>query len=135
LLELLTEPSHINAFVLVSAIVVAGFSVIPYLSPFLVANVGLTESDLPYIYLLGGGATIFTSVLRQTLGPVGESKSLRMYHWLLYRSNHRHYEPAAASPLDRTHCHDRVHDTHFGRWVPAMAMVTSSVTPENGGAS
>lgn len=37
------------------------FTVIPFLSPSLVANAGLKESQLPWIYLLGGGLSIFSA--------------------------------------------------------------------------
>ena len=37
------------------------FSVIPFLSPYMVANVGFENFDLIYIYLIGGFASIFTS--------------------------------------------------------------------------
>ena len=38
------------------------FMIIPFLSPFNVANVGFTEIQLTYIYLAGGGFTVFTSL-------------------------------------------------------------------------
>ena len=31
-----------------------GFAVIPYISPYLVANVGVAETDLPLVYVAGG---------------------------------------------------------------------------------
>ena len=134
LFELLREPSHINAFVLVSAIVVAGFSVIPYLSPFLVANVGLTESDLPYIYLLGGGATIFTS---RFFGKLSDRwGNQKAFGWIIGCSI---VPIIAITNLPRLPLWIVLTVTTVfmiltsGRWVPAMAMVTSSVTPEKRG--
>ena len=37
--------------VVLFALMFAGFSVIPFISPYMVANVGLKETDLPYLYL------------------------------------------------------------------------------------
>jgi predicted MFS family arabinose efflux permease len=37
-----------------------GFLVFPYISNYMVANVGLTEKQLPLIYLAGGSCTIFS---------------------------------------------------------------------------
>ncbi|WP_332913677.1 MFS transporter [Algoriphagus boritolerans] len=37
------------------------FMIIPFLSPYNVANVGFTEMELTYIYIAGGAFTIFTS--------------------------------------------------------------------------
>src|SRR5450759_2249595 len=61
LVELVKDRNHLNAFAFISSVVIAGFSVIPYLSPYLVSNVGLPEHDLSLIHFFGGGATIFTS--------------------------------------------------------------------------
>lgn len=41
-------------------LVMAGFTVIPYISPYLVHNVGFSEGELAYFYLAGGAATLFT---------------------------------------------------------------------------
>jgi len=39
----------------------AGFTVIPFIAPYNVANVGVTEADLAVIYFVGGIATLITS--------------------------------------------------------------------------
>ncbi len=39
----------------------AHFSIIPFISPYLVFNVGFPEKDLFLVYMLGGGVTIFSS--------------------------------------------------------------------------
>ncbi len=39
------------------------FTVFPYLSPYLVSNVGFTESQLPYVYVAGGLFTLVASPL------------------------------------------------------------------------
>jgi predicted MFS family arabinose efflux permease len=57
----ISSPNTLRAFAFMSALMLAGFSVIPFISPYMVGNVGLSESDLPYIYLFGGLATFFTS--------------------------------------------------------------------------
>ena len=43
-----------------AALTCAGFCVFPYISPYMVANVGLTEPQLRWIYLCGGLCTLFT---------------------------------------------------------------------------
>nr|UZH23213.1 MxcK [myxobacterium MSr12020] len=45
------------------SVVFAGFLLIPYLSTFMVGNLGLRLSDLPWVYLCGGAATLFSSRL------------------------------------------------------------------------
>lgn len=56
-----SEPNHRRAFAMIAALIFGGFSVIPFISPYMVANVGLKETDLPYLYFFGGMATAFTS--------------------------------------------------------------------------
>ncbi len=57
------EPSHLTAFAFIALIMMAGFTVIPYIALYLTTNVGLPESFITVIYLCGGAATFFTSQL------------------------------------------------------------------------
>src|SRR5262249_6261424 len=58
--EVATEPNHLRAFALMAALICSSFLVVPYLASSLVANVGLREADLKYIYLFGGLTTLLT---------------------------------------------------------------------------
>lgn len=55
------EPKHIRGFLMTSSLAFGIFMIIPFLSPSMVSNVGLAESDLKYIYLCGGAATVFSA--------------------------------------------------------------------------
>jgi predicted MFS family arabinose efflux permease len=59
----LHHPERTIGLILVFLLVLGQFSIIPYISPFMVANVGLSEKQLTLIYLIGGGVTIFSSPL------------------------------------------------------------------------
>ena len=52
--------NHLRGFMLVAIILFGSMSVIPFISPYLVKNVGIKESQLAYVYLAGGFATLFT---------------------------------------------------------------------------
>jgi predicted MFS family arabinose efflux permease len=65
MLDLLSDSNHLRAFALMVAMMFTSFLVGPYIATFLVANVGLEQSDLKFIYLAGGLATI------GTMTPVG----------------------------------------------------------------
>ncbi|MBW3569931.1 MAG: MFS transporter [Gemmatimonadetes bacterium] len=54
------EPRHVRAFALTVAIMFSAFSVVPFLSAYLVENVGMPETRLDLIYLVGGLGTIIT---------------------------------------------------------------------------
>jgi predicted MFS family arabinose efflux permease len=53
--------NHRRAFALMITLMFAGFTVIPFIAPYNVANVGVTEADLAVIYFFGGIATLVTS--------------------------------------------------------------------------
>jgi len=61
--EVFSNSNHLRALTLTAVMIFGGFSVIPFISPYMVANVGLTEADLPYLYFFGGLATVFTARL------------------------------------------------------------------------
>jgi len=53
--------NQMRAISLTIMMMLGQFAVIPFLSPYMVANVGFTEIELTYIYMAGGLFTIFTS--------------------------------------------------------------------------
>jgi predicted MFS family arabinose efflux permease len=59
--KIAVEPKHIQGFFMTSSLAFGIFMIIPFLSPSMVRNVGLAESDLKYIYLCGGAATVFSA--------------------------------------------------------------------------
>ena len=61
LIEMLSVRSHQISFLFGMILVLAGFTIIPYIAPYQVKNVGISERDLAYIYVVGGAATFFTS--------------------------------------------------------------------------
>ncbi|MBP6507754.1 MAG: MFS transporter [Opitutaceae bacterium] len=60
MLNILKHRIHVRGFLLSSALVFGGGCMIPFLAPSMVANVGLTEKQLPLMYLCGGALTFFT---------------------------------------------------------------------------
>jgi len=60
---LLAEPLHWRAFAVTAALVTAGGCIIPFMAPSLVANAGVSEARLPWIYFFGGLATFISTPL------------------------------------------------------------------------
>ncbi len=58
-----SDVNQLKALLFTFLLMFSQFSIVPYLSPYMVSNVGFTEAQLPYIYFFGGGLTIFTSPL------------------------------------------------------------------------
>lgn len=61
--EIVTHRVHLRAFALSAVLVMAGGCIIPFLAPSLVANLGVSEADLPMTYAIGGLATLFSTPL------------------------------------------------------------------------
>lgn len=62
-------PNHWRAFAFVVALMFAGFTVIPFIAAYSVANVGITEAELPVMYAAGGLATLVTA---QVIGHLAD---------------------------------------------------------------
>ena len=61
--EMYTHPNHVRAFGLVISLMLGTFMVVPFIGPYLVSNVGLTEKELPWIYVGGGLFSLVSSPL------------------------------------------------------------------------
>jgi predicted MFS family arabinose efflux permease len=60
IIKVLSHTDHQMAFVFMAVLTTTGFVIFPYLSTYMVANAGLTEKELPLVYLAGGLCTIFS---------------------------------------------------------------------------
>ncbi|MDB5050720.1 MAG: sugar transporter [Fibrobacteres bacterium] len=125
---ILSRANHWRAFALTVVMTMAGFLIIPYISPSLVANVGVSNDHLPFIYLFGGGATFFSmrwlGKLSDRLGllRVFTALSIIAAFPILILS---HLPPVPLwTALIVTTCF-MVFTS--GRFIPGMAMVTNTV--------
>jgi predicted MFS family arabinose efflux permease len=58
--ELLSVKNHRMALLFTILVAFSHFTMIPFLSPYMVSNVGFEEIQLSYIYMIGGALTLFT---------------------------------------------------------------------------
>ena len=130
----LTHPNHLRAFALVVTLMVGGFAVIPYISPYVVFNVGVAEEDLPWIYVAGGA---FTLVAAPAIGKLADRfGKLRMY-WIVAPVSAVFM--LAVTNLPKVPMVVAVLAVgllmvgNAGRMVVAMAMVTESVEADRRG--
>ncbi len=128
--DVLSGANHLRAFAFMFVLMFAGFSVIPFISPYMVANVGLKETDLPYLYLFGGLATVFSS---RYIGQLADRHGKRQIFTviglisiapLLITTN---LPPVPVPVAIMASVIFMVFVS--GRFVPAMALVNSSVEP------
>ncbi len=59
--EVLQDTNHRKAFLLTALMMIAGFTVIPYITIYTTINGGLSVQQVPYVYLLGGAATLVST--------------------------------------------------------------------------
>lgn len=128
------EPDHLRAFALIITLMLGGFLVIPFISPYYVANVGLREADLPAIYAAGGFLTLFAAPL---IGRLADHYGkLRVY---LIVAPVAGVMMVIITNLPRVPVWVAVAAFaglmvgNAGRMVVAMAMVTSCVEPRRRG--
>ncbi len=126
----LRDANHLRALLFMALIMFSGFSVIPYITIYVTANVGIRQEDIPLIYLFGGTATFFTSRL---IGRLADAHGkIRVYRWMALCSMlpllmQTHLGPV---PLWLMIFWSTVFFIFVpGRMVPAMAIVTSAVQP------
>lgn len=129
--DVLRDPNHLQALLFSALIIFSGFTVIPYITVFAVGNIGISQHDIPYIYLFGGAATLVTARL------IG--------HWADLHGKVRIYRTVAFAALLPlfvvTHlahaplwlwliCTTAFFVMVSGRMIPAMAIITSAAQPK-----
>ncbi|WP_148713756.1 MFS transporter [Chitinolyticbacter meiyuanensis] len=125
--ELLAVPNHWWACGVTALTMLSGFSVIPYISPTQVANVGLDPHYLAWIYLVGGGATLFT---RPVIGRLADRyRQAHVFSVLVILS----FIPIVlvTQTLQLSFAWQLLFTTLFfifvsGRFIPASALVTGA---------
>jgi predicted MFS family arabinose efflux permease len=123
--------NHQRAFAFMIALMTSVFLVVPFIAAYNVANVGLLETELPYIYFAGGLATLFTAPLIGTLADRFGKK--RVFTILAFLSlvpivvmTHLPPLPLAGAVAASVLFFVLVP----GRFGPAMAIITGSVAPK-----
>lgn len=124
-----------SAALLFSIVMMLGhFSTIPYITPYLVGNVGYAQSDIYLVYLVGGALTIFSApVVGRLADRFGKQKVFATFLllslvpiWLI-------------TNLWRVEGYVVLLITSFffvatnGRMIPSQALVSSVVTPRQRG--
>jgi MFS transporter, DHA1 family, inner membrane transport protein len=129
-----SNKNQVTALIFMFLLVVGQFSIIPFLSPSFVSNAGLPESNLPLIYMVGGIISIFSQPLIGRLSDIKGHKTV--------------FTVAALLSIIPIYILTNLGPTHVvtllayvavfflligGRMVPAMAMITSTVSAQTRG--
>ncbi|MDP1558145.1 MAG: MFS transporter [Nitrosomonas sp.] len=128
--KIFSNANHLVAFILIAMLMFAGFTVIPFISPYMVVNVGMSEADLPYLYFFGGLSTFFAAhLIGQLADRYGKRRIFCIVAILsiipIWLVTHLSKAPIAQALAVTTLFMVLV----TGRFVPAMALITASVAP------
>ena len=131
MLVVLRRTDHQMAFLFMAVLSFTGFSIFPNIANYMVWNVGLTEKQLPLIYLAGGIATVFS------LNWIGRwsdrAGKLRVFTLMSLAAT---VPIVGLTNLPRVSLAVAVSISTLlmvcmsGRMVPAMALMTASIEPQ-----
>lgn len=125
------DSNHWHAMILSALIIFSGFTVIPYITLYAVNNIAISQHDIAYIYLVGGAVTLITARL------IG--------HWADIRGKVQVYRLIAFASMAPLLAVTQVQNASLGLWlvcttsffvlvsgrfIPAMAIITSSAQPK-----
>lgn len=128
--EVFREPNLRRTFLFSAMLFFSGFAVIPFISPYMVANVGVAESQLPLLYLVGGTLTLIVVRLVGRLTDLHGKQ--RMFALVACGSA---LAILNLTLLPRVPIYVAIASSAFlmcmmsGRFVPAMVLISASVTP------
>lgn len=134
LFQTFTVPAHRRAFALIAVLMFAAFSVIPFISTAFVANVGVTERQLPAVFITGGLLTLVTTPLAGRL--VDRHGALAVFRgivpvsaaMMLVLTNLPAVGIAVGAPVAAV-----LMAANAGRMVTAMSLIMSSIEPQRRG--
>ncbi|MFY9260922.1 MAG: MFS transporter [Gallionella sp.] len=127
----LRDPNHLRALLFSALIIFSGFTVIPYITVYAVANIGIPQSQIALIYLTGGMATLISARwIGHRADLIGKVKVYRQVAFFalipLFALTHITHAPLWLWLICTTVFFVLV----SGRMIPAMAIVTSAAQPK-----
>ncbi|HYW57346.1 MAG TPA: MFS transporter [Polaromonas sp.] len=73
--QVLRDKNHLKAFAFSALLMFGGFALIPYITIFVTTNGGFSATQVPYLYLCGGAATLVTArYIGRFTDSVGKAK-------------------------------------------------------------
>jgi predicted MFS family arabinose efflux permease len=131
---ILIQKDYLQSFLLTSFLGFGIFMIVPFISPYMVGNVGLTEAQLPYIYLAGGTCTVITArLIGKACDKIGNFKVFRAVTIIsiiptLLLTNLPQVPLALALC-----CTSFFMMAGSGRFIPAMTILSAVVKPKERG--
>lgn len=129
--SVLADGNHLRALLFSALIIFSGFTVIPYITIYAVSNVGIAQTDIPIVYLVGGFATFISARL---IGRWADRHGkVEIYRWVgllamlpLLVLTHVGVLPLWGWLI----CSTSFFVLLSGRMIPAMAIIASAAQPK-----
>lgn len=128
--KILSYRNSYLVFLFLTCLMFGGFTIIPFLTPYMVGNVGMQVNELKYIYLFGGLFTFFSmNYIGKLSDKFGKQKTftfVAVLSWIpvLFVTN------MTRTPLPLALAATTIFMILVsGRIVPAFAIITSTVEP------
>ena len=132
---ILIQKDYLQSFSLTSVLGFGVFMIIPFISPYMVKNVGFREDQLPLIYLIGGMCTIVSArVIGKLCDKVGSFRVFRVVAAISIFPIYFLTNLPAGTELWPALAVTTIF-TMFGSggFIPAMTIVSAVVKPEDRG--
>lgn len=134
LFQIARNPNQRRALIFMFCVIFGHFAIVPFLSPSMVANVGMTEAQLPLIYMVGGFFTIFTSpMIGRLADKFGKHVVFKYGAFItilpIFLITHLPASPLWAALI----CTSLFFVMSGGRMIPATALVSGTTHPQSRG--
>ncbi len=131
---ILKSPTQLYSLLFMFILMFGHFCIIPFISPSLVANAGVSEAQLPYIYLVGGICSMLMAPLIGRLSDqIGKAK---IFTWAVFLSiipvfliTHQNIAPLYIVLLIA----GLFFISAVARMIPANALISAAADPEHRG--
>jgi predicted MFS family arabinose efflux permease len=132
--QILIQKDYLQSFLLTSVLGFGVFMIVPFISPYMVKNVGLTEQQLPLIYLVGGTCTIISArFIGKSCDKHGSFKVFKYVALIsivpIFLLTNLPAVPIALALA----CTSFFMMSGSGRFIPAMTLVSAVVKPKERG--
>lgn len=132
---ILSQKDYLLSFSLTSVLGFGVFMIVPFIAPYLVKNVGIKETELPFIYFIGGICTIISArLIGRFCDKIGSFKVFRAVAIISIFPMLGLTNLPAGIPLWIALIATSLF-TMFGsgRFIPAMTLVSAVVKPQERG--
>ncbi|EMO28746.1 transporter, major facilitator family protein [Leptospira interrogans serovar Bataviae str. HAI135] len=133
-LRIFTYKRYMASYMLIMFVILGGFTVIPFIAPYMERNVGIPKENISWIYFFGGLVTFFSS---RGVGIASDKIGKHKVFYILV--------PLSCIPIfimtnlgQTTLFNVLILTTTFmvivsGRWIPALALIISTTEPRDRG--